>query len=62
MTYPQCDKLAAVSDERRAIVEFVEWAGPRIGRERTDDLVMEFFGIDADALETERRTMLEALR
>jgi hypothetical protein len=59
--YPESDKLAAVGDQRRAITEFIEWAGNRLGRESLDDLIMEFFNIDIDKLESERRTMLEGL-
>lgn len=58
--YPECEKLAAIHDERRAITEFIEWAGHRIGSERLDELIMEFYDIDPDKLETERREMLEA--
>lgn len=60
--YPECEKLATIHTQRRAIINFIEWAGPRIGSEGLDDLIMEFYGIDVDLLETERRAMLEEAR
>jgi len=60
--YPESERLREIHTERRAITEFVEWAGQRIGSEPLDYLIMEFYNIDPDLLETERRAMLEEAR
>lgn len=64
--YPECERLAAIHVERRAIAEFVEWATSRGDLALTgaslDDLIMGFYGIDQDKIETERRQMLDRLR
>lgn len=65
VSYPECEKLSAIHDERRAITEFIEWAGNRLANTsatEVDELVMEFYDIDPDKLETERRAMLEEAR
>lgn len=65
MSYPECDKLSKIHDERVAINEFVAWAGSRLhgaGEIKTDELVLEFYSIDPDKLETERQAMLAGLR
>lgn len=60
--YPECERLREIHTERHAITEFVEWAGQRIGSEPLDYLIMEFYNIDPDLLEAERRAMLEEER
>lgn len=64
-SHPECEKLAEIHDERVAINEFVAWAGGRLhgaGEIKTDELVLEFYGIDRDRLEVERQAMLAGLR
>ena len=63
--YPECERLAAIHVERRAIAEFVEWAwgqGTRIMPGYVDEMIMEFYGLDKDKIESERRQMLDQLR
>lgn len=74
-SYPQSEKLARISDERRGIHEFVEWLAEQgmyicaAGGESTrlypvartvDSMVLEMYEIDERELEQERRRMLRA--
>jgi hypothetical protein len=72
---PECDKLAALHDQRMPIADFLEWLdceGYVIARYReghnypdqitrtSDDLLMEHLQIDTKKLEKERRAILSA--
>jgi molybdopterin converting factor small subunit len=75
--YPQCSKLSDHDAERTAIMQFLEWLEEEkivlarwnreiddldyLGRSK-DALVMEYFGVDVDELERERRAILQKLR
>jgi hypothetical protein len=76
-SYPQSEILSARQDERVGIVDFLEWLmfqkGLRFARwdseidqvsfvtADSDQLWMEYAGIDRKALEQERREMLRKL-
>lgn len=75
--YPEHDKLQKVQVESQAIGEFHDWMNEQgynicelegehdrfipIHR-RIDDLMAEFFGIDRDKVEEEKRQMLDEMR
>ena len=75
---PQSDKLADQADEYNTIHEFLEYLGnkgivlarydegssyrPDVIGERHDDLVLEFLGVDAKALDKERNKLLAFLQ
>lgn len=75
--YPVSEKLAAIHDERIAIVQFIDWlseqgitlaapieeGGDRLYpiSEMSDTLIMRHFEIDERELERERRRMLAGL-
>jgi hypothetical protein len=74
-SYPEHDKLAAVADQSQAIGEFLdlgrwtlcelrEWEDARPSFEPVDiqGALAEWFEIDRDALEREKRAMLAELR
>lgn len=71
--YPECEKLAALRNERSTICDFLEWLGERgmfLCRYENDsqlpwpisasadELAMKYLGIDPVKLEQERRAML----
>lgn len=76
--YPECDKLDNNWKAYRAIYKFLEWLSEQkmticelLGKEfpefqpvtkNAQDLVYEYFRIDANKLERERRVMLEKVR
>jgi hypothetical protein len=74
--YPECEKLRKVQKESNAIGEFVEWlesrgiflasyyeeSGLHASRVPLQKLLAEFFDIDMDVVECEKRVMLEKLR
>lgn len=75
--YPEHDKLRAVKDQTQAAGEFVEWLrgeGYVIAQHPEDrdalypantpleDLLAQWQDIDRDALEREKRAMLDILR
>jgi len=78
MEYPEHEKLEKVQAESQACGEFLSWLAFEKGLElcaaefdedewypqsRTiTDLLAEFFGIDSEALEAEKRQMLAELR
>lgn len=78
MEYPEHDKLQAVKDKSQMCGEFVEWLenvkGIHLAEWAVDDdfllrtatsverLLAEFFEIDLDALEAEKRAMLAEQR
>lgn len=65
--YPEHDKLSAISDQSQVIGEFTDWAMGKGYIEKpsfkpTQDILAEFFGIDQEKLEEEKRAMLASLR
>lgn len=67
-TCPECEKLTAASSESQVIGEFIEWLQetycddvemPRVSIER---LLAEFFEIDLDKVEVERRALLDFIQ
>lgn len=74
MSYPQHEKLSERGDEHAAICGFLEWlgCGGRFVGEWNDDsranpiggeeILAEFFDVDVDALEAEKREMLRRVR
>lgn len=75
--YPECEKLSAVSDERRTLSDFIEWLesknlwicdGPGELNHYYPvsasgaSLIMQFLEIDQDNLEQERRAMIAGLQ
>lgn len=66
MNYPQCEKLNEVLDQAMAIrnfLKFIQEQGHDVDLGYTDqeDLILDFFEIDAGELERERQHMLENL-
>jgi hypothetical protein len=76
-SYPEHDKLERICDKSQSIGEFLEWVGDthRLTLTRVDidgrqwppdcsttQLLAEFYEIDLDKLEREKREMLDALR
>jgi len=60
---PACDELAAVSDDSQKLGDFITWFNETHRDENlsdfvTDKLLAEYFGIDLDQVETERREIL----
>jgi hypothetical protein len=65
--YPECEKLSAARPKSQVIGEFLEWLASEKEIHldqsvRLEDLLAEFFGIDQNKLEKERRMMLDNLR
>jgi len=74
--YPEHEKLTKVADKSQAIGEFLEWCSAEKGISlanysdyREDGmpvpfrpLLAEFFEIDENVLEQEKRAMLDAMR
>ena len=75
--YPEHEKLAAVKDKSQAIGDFLDWAlqehgawlmvgdgdaGVRSLPKPIIDLLADFFGIDLDVIEAEKRAMLDEMR
>jgi len=73
--YPTCDKLAAVSDEYRHIMEFLCNIKSELATYQETDgitnmhpirnmegVVLEYLGIDPVELEKERRTILKNIK
>lgn len=69
--YPECEKLASVSDQSQTIGEFLDWLGT-MGYHIADDMpymlnrtieewLALYFDIDMDKVEDERRQILEEL-
>jgi len=73
--YPEHQRMSAVAGQSQVIGEFLDWL-PTIGvvlcepweesfypsGRTTTSLLAEFFGIDLNKIETEKRAMLAALR
>lgn len=73
--YPEHEKLAAIREQSQAIGEFLdlgrwtlcelrEWDdhSPTMEPVNIQDALAEYFGIDQQKIEAEKREMLEALR
>lgn len=73
--YPECSRLVSVSDESQVIGEFLEWLQARYQLCTLDhydyfqpqypninQLLADYYGIDLDKVESERRAMLADLR
>lgn len=76
--YPECEKMSKVKDKSQTIGEFIEWIEwkknweicERRGREdslfpvpfSTEKLLADFFGINLDKVEKEKRQMLDEIR
>jgi hypothetical protein len=73
--YPNCEKLAAASEEYRHIMEFLDNIEPELATWHHDDgvndmfpvadkekVVLEYLGIDPKELENERKAILIKLR
>jgi len=73
--YPEHDKLRGVSGKSQAIGEFVDWLGGKgiiLAKRQGEDLIpagtriqallAEFFEIDEDEIEAEKRVMLLEMR
>lgn len=65
--YPEHEKLSAIQKQSQACGEFVEWLEQRNvirfkKHGRLTALLAEFFDIDEDRLEEEKRAMLAACR
>lgn len=76
MKYPECEKLQAVSEKSQCISEFIEWLETTKNVQLSqnvddyyrwldtpiDQLTAEFFNIDLNKVERERKHMLERCR
>lgn len=78
MSYPEHEKLAKIKDESQVIGEFLDWCadekgillsrkikGRELSREIVSsipDLLAEFFAIDLEKIEEEKRQMIAKLR
>lgn len=76
MNYPEHDKLKAVCGQSQTIGEFLEWLEyekkliicehnegfyyPTFNK--INDLLAEYFGIDQDKIEAEKKAMLQSIR
>jgi len=73
--YPNCEKLAAASDQHRIIMEFLDNIEPELAVwGNVDDLsslypidnkektVLKYLGVDPVELENERRAILKSIR
>ena len=74
--YPECNKMLEVQDQSQTIGEFLDWLlhdkGAEIAEWRGDQLfpmrgsieslLAEFFEIDLEKVEKERRAILEEMR
>ena len=72
--YPECDKIVAVHDQSQKLGEFLDWLreqgwelceiwddGWYPIHKPAEQLLAEFFGIDLNKVEAERRALLEAI-
>ena len=76
METPECDKLLEVHEESRVIGEFLDWANSRgiylanfyeerglvVDRRSHDQILADYYNIDLDKIEEERRYLLEMQR
>lgn len=60
--YPEHEKLAFVSTEVRAVLEFIHEALDRDREPIPDELVYSHWGVDYDKIKQEREQMLQAAR
>ena len=62
---PECDRLHAVVDKSQVIGKFLEWfclEHQVVLPKSINNLLAEFFDIDEEKVEQEKRTILEQLR
>jgi hypothetical protein len=62
---PECDKLLKVKDKSQTIGAFLEWAqeADLIQLDRSiNDVLAEYFEIDLDKVDKEKRAILDGLR
>lgn len=75
---PECEKLRAVKEKSQAIGEFLDWLSSQgivlaawntdgcdrleLRRGSIEELLAEYFNIDLDKVETEKRALLDDLR
>lgn len=78
LQYPECEKIVACQDRSRTISEFLDWLQEQkyelcmwdntgVGTfyplvTSKEKLLAEFFEIDLDKVETERRAILDDIR
>lgn len=77
MNYPEHEKLHNIKDQSQIIGDFLEnlpnglvlarWGGFEhddlfLAHKRTEEVLADYFGIDLDKIEQEKRAMLEELR
>lgn len=76
MTYPEHERLAVIKDQSQTIGEFLDWLqaigivravwGPDESlyhdHHNIRDLLAEYFEIDQDRLEDEKRAMLDTMK
>ena len=63
--FPECEKLAQVSDTSQAIGEFLDWLQTVHGvtlPASIQDLLHQYFEVDAGKVEAERRLLLRTIR
>jgi len=76
--FPECEKMSAIRDKSQVIGEFIEWMKQERGlticscsacgnyyvptATTIEQLLLKFFDIDQDKVETERRSMLNSMR
>lgn len=66
--FPECEKVLKHRDEAQHIGAFLEWMGEKYPRgvrlpyKSTEDLLMEYFGVDSVAREKELQVMLAGVR
>jgi hypothetical protein len=76
--YPECDKIVANHEKSQVIGEFLDWLeewhpteaekvlarmkGRREYFSSKEKLLAEYFGIDLNKVEVERRALLESIR
>lgn len=73
---PECDKMLAIHEDSQKIGEFIEWLGEQGMeicvdcmdgeytplRKTREQLLAEYFDIDLEKVEQERRKILKSLR
>lgn len=76
MNYPECEKMKDVQEDSQKIGEFLDWLLNKRGlvickweksgyfeyRRNIEELLAEYFGIDLNKVEKEKRQMLDEIR
>jgi hypothetical protein len=65
--YPEHEKMKKIADESQACGDFIHWATHKgyidiKSRKRTEELLAEYFKIDLNKIEQEKRAMLALIR